>query len=489
MERKRKLWIKAAVVTGALPFLLWAYEYGPDPGYCGVPGEQPSCAAGGTCHIGTANDKNNHGSVSVAFPNGMSYVPGVKQHLMVTIADPATSQQTWGFQLTARQSNSATTMAGSFAYTDANTLLMCSQANRVNFQALCLGGLKDSCNANPPATSPTCPAGYNLEYIEHSLTGYNTTHGTGSATYGFDWTPPATNVGNVVLYLAGNAGLGGTPTNQGSHIYTTTYTLTPSSGGGVPAISDNGVVSAGAFGGFTSVAPGSWMEIYGTNLSATTRGWAGTDFTGNQAPTSLDNVKVTIGGQLAFVDYVSPTQVNAQVPAGVATGSQQMTVTAPGGTSSAYNITVNSLEPGMLAPPAFIVGGKQYLAALFPDSTANGPFVLPPSAIPGLSARYAKPGDTILIYGVGFGPVKDSGGQNIPPGTIVTSSNTLANPFTLSIGGSPATLSYQGLAPNFVGLYQFNAVVPNIPNNDLVPVTFTLNGAAGSQTLYIGVHN
>jgi uncharacterized protein (TIGR03437 family) len=59
----------------------------------------------------------------------------------------------------------------------------------------------------------------------------------------------------------------------------------------------------------------------------------------------------------------------------------------------------------------------------------------------------------------------------------------------MTIGGQPATLIYAGLAPNFVGLYQFNVTVPNVPNNDLTPITFTLNGTGAPQTLYLAVHN
>jgi uncharacterized protein (TIGR03437 family) len=49
-------------------------------------------------------------------------------------------------------------------------------------------------------------------------------------------------------------------------------------------------------------------------------------------------------------------------------------------------------------------------------------------------------------------------------------------------------LTYFGLAPGFVGLYQFDVVVPAVPDNDLVPLTFNLGGVAGTQTLYIAVH-
>jgi uncharacterized protein (TIGR03437 family) len=54
-------------------------------------------------------------------------------------------------------------------------------------------------------------------------------------------------------------------------------------------------------------------------------------------------------------------------------------------------------------------------------------------------------------------------------------------------GQTPAQTPYFGLAPNFVGLYQFNVVVPAVPDNDLVPLTFNLSGVAGTQTLYIAV--
>jgi len=52
--------------------------------------------------------------------------------------------------------------------------------------------------------------------------------------------------------------------------------LTPSvSSGSSPSIVSGGIISAGAFGAFTSVAPGSWIEIYGANLAADSRLWSG----------------------------------------------------------------------------------------------------------------------------------------------------------------------------------------------------------------------
>jgi len=481
MQRKRKLLIaKMATVTAAIPFLVWAHEYGPDPGYTGAPKDlNGSTCANAQCHVGTTNDSRNSGSVSVAFPNGQNYVPGVKQHLVVTIADSASTQRAWGFQLTARLATNTATLAGTFASTDSSTFLMCSGSNLFTQLEVDYS----------PSKTQTCPATFPLQFIEHSIAGYNASKGhTGSQTYEFDWTPPATAQGNIMVYVAGNAA-NGDLTERGDHIYAASYTLTPGSAAN-PTL-DN-LLSASAFGGYTSVAPGSWMELYGSGLAPTTRQWAGGDFNGTKAPTSLENVKVTIGGQSAFVYYISPTQINAQVPSNVGTGSQDVTITNGGQTSSAKSVTVNALQPGLLAPSSFAIGGKQYVVAQNPndpnpDSTPR--FVLPPGAISGLTTRQAKPGETIVIYGVGFGPVKDTGGNDIPAGTIVTAANTLAKSFSMTIGGQNATLTYAGLAPNFVGLYQFNVTVPNIANNDLAPVTFTLDGTAGPQTLFLAVHN
>jgi len=258
--------------------------------------------------------------------------------------------------------------------------------------------------------------------------------------------------------------------------------LTPTTpaAGSPPAIKSGGVVSASAFGAFTSVAPGSWIEIYGSNLASDSRQWAGGDFNGVNAPTSLDGTKVTIGGQPAFIDYISPIQVNAQVPSSVGAGSQQVTVTTARGVSGVYTITVNAEQPGLLAPSSFNIGGKQYAAALFSDGIT---YVLPPGAIAGLPSRRAQPGDSITLYGIGFGPVTPS----IPAGQIVQQTNALALPFDVFFGPTEATVSYAGLAPNAVGLYQFNLLVPNVTASDLIPLTFTLAGISATQTLYLAV--
>jgi uncharacterized protein (TIGR03437 family) len=250
-----------------------------------------------------------------------------------------------------------------------------------------------------------------------------------------------------------------------------------------PTVAGGGVISASGFGAFSSIAPGTWIEIYGTNLALDSRSWESSDFQGDNAPTSLDGTTVTIGGQTAYIDYISGGQVNAQVPFNVSSGPQQLVVKNAAGTSASYTVTVNPTEAGLFAPASFNVGGVQYAgAAIAGDTTVT--FAVPPGAVPGITSQRATPGQTIVLYGVGFGTVS----PNIPAGQIeTTANNTLSSPVQVSIGGVQATVTFQGLAPNAVGLYQFNVTVPNVPANDKTPLTFSQGGTNGSQTLYIAV--
>ena len=247
-----------------------------------------------------------------------------------------------------------------------------------------------------------------------------------------------------------------------------------------PLIAAGGVISAGAFGAFISISPGSWIEIYGTGLATDSRGWTAADFKGNSAPVSLDGTSVTVGGKPAFIDYISPGQVNALVASDTPTGAQQAIVTAPSGVSAPYGVTVNAAEPGLLAPPSFIIGGTPYAAAFLPDGT----LVLPAGALPGVNTRPVRPSETITLYGVGFGQVAPF----IPAGELVQQLNALASSFQLSIGGIAASVPYAGLAPGYTGLYQFNIVVPAVASGNAA-LTFTLGGTAGAQALYIPVGN
>jgi uncharacterized protein (TIGR03437 family) len=272
--------------------------------------------------------------------------------------------------------------------------------------------------------------------------------------------------------------------------------LTPSSAAGGPAPppairTASGVISATDFGALPSIAPGSWIEIYGTNLASTKRQWASSDFNGINAPTSLNNTTVSIGGQSAFVEYISPTQVNAQVPGTIGLGTEPVTVSTPVGTSAAYNITVNLEQPALFAPAVFKILGVQYVGALFSDLAT---YVFPPDSFAGITSRAAKPGDTIVLFGIGFGAVPGN-----PPGQTPQAANGLTLPIQpkFYFNGVQAQVSYAGLAPGFIGEYQFNVIVPPLPvpvgTPTAVALTFTVNengtNVPGTQTLYTSVEN
>ena len=252
------------------------------------------------------------------------------------------------------------------------------------------------------------------------------------------------------------------------------------------------IISASGYGAFASVAPGSYMEIYGTNLAFDGRTWAASDFQGTTPPTTIDGVSVTVGGQPAYVYLTSglssnpqPAQISALIPSGVGAGQQPVVVTTPWGKTSQFNVNVNPVEPGLLAVPAWNIGGTQYAVSLFPSAPPYT-YVLPPDAIAGIPSQRAKAGDTIVLYGIGFGPVNPNITANQPG-----ASSSLTGSLQISMGGvqvPAANIQYAGLAPDFYGLYQFNVLVPpGVPANDKTPITFALNGTPIAQALYLAV--
>jgi uncharacterized protein (TIGR03437 family) len=127
-----------------------------------------------------------------------------------------------------------------------------------------------------------------------------------------------------------------------------------------------------------------------------------------------------------------------------------------------------------------LIGGKQYVAAFNPDGT----FALPTNAIVGVSSNPATPGQTIVLYGIGFGPVSDG----VTAGTLPAQQDSLTLPLVVSVGTANAQLAYAGLATGLTGLYQINIVVPQVSANSAEPITFTLGGTKGKQTLYLAVN-
>jgi uncharacterized protein (TIGR03437 family) len=242
------------------------------------------------------------------------------------------------------------------------------------------------------------------------------------------------------------------------------------------------VNSATDFGGFTNFASGSYLEIKGTNLALDARQWTAADFLGSNAPTSLDGSKVSIDSTPGYVSYISSSQINVQAPADFATGPVSIVVTNCAGSSNPVTLQKSTVAPGMLAPASFNVG-KQYLVALFAADLAQGlvTYVGNPGLVPSAGFRPAKPGDEIVMYGLGFGAVTPA----TPPGVVASGSTNLAG-LLVSFGSTRATVDYAGLYPSFVGLYEFYVTVPNIVNGDY-QINISVGGTPVPQTLFLTV--
>jgi uncharacterized protein (TIGR03437 family) len=201
------------------------------------------------------------------------------------------------------------------------------------------------------------------------------------------------------------------------------------------------------------LASGTWISIFGTNLSASTYTWQNSDFVNGLLPTSLQGVSVTINGVAAYVAYISPTQINLLAPDDATIGAVQVQVTAARQSSNSL-----STPKTLFAPAFFTLAGGAYVAALHADYSLVGA----PNLLPGVVTQAAKPGETILLYGTGFGPTN-------PPTPA-----PLANPVQIKIGGIAATVAFAGLVGP--GLYQFNVTVPpNLSTGDAA-VLATIGG-------------
>ena len=432
---------KIAVGLGVIPVLMVAHSLGPDPRHTGAPGDQ-TCAMSG-CHIGTALNGGG-GNVVLSTSAGTTYSPGQKQTITITINDPVA--KVYGFQMSARlDSNPTLGQAGDFT-AGQQQIVLCD-----------FGDLK--------ANGKLCPSNESVEFIEHSSP-------FRSNTINVTWTAPATNAGTVTLYVAANAA-NGNATELGDHIYTSQLTLCPVLGSDQAAPTISSAQSAGGFNAKAGVAPGTWLEIFGKNFAAASCLWQGADFNGLNAPTSLGGVNVTIGGSNAYVDYVSSGQVNVQVPDGIPIGSGVPVVLSnSGGQSAPFTLKTSQIAPALLAPAQapFMVNNKQYVVGLLSDQSYGG-----------IPSHPVKTGQVMTIYGIGFGPVL----QGVPAGTIANGATSLGNVAFL-FNQTPAEVLYGGLAPGFVGLYQFNIKVPNVSPNDYA-LNVQVGGTAVNQSVFVTV--
>lgn len=235
--------------------------------------------------------------------------------------------------------------------------------------------------------------------------------------------------------------------------------LTP---GTPPTITQAGIVSSG--GSVSAIQPGSWISIFGSDLASGTFLWNG-DF-----PISLGGTRVTVDNQSAYLWFVSPQQINLQVPDDTTTGRVEVVVTTPSGSATA-TVTLAGY-----APSFSLLGDGRHVAGEIATPNGDGAYgggtydLVGSSDTFSFTTRPVKVGETLILFGVGFGPTTPivTAGQ---PFSGVSHTNS---PVTVAIGGVPATVSFAGITE--AGLYQLNVTLPATTASGDQAVKATVNG-------------
>jgi len=230
-----------------------------------------------------------------------------------------------------------------------------------------------------------------------------------------------------------------------------------------PAITS--VLNAASF--QPGIEAGSWAMIAGSNLANLTRSWQASDFNGNDLPTSLSGVSVTIDGEPAFLSYISPTQINVQVPSDSATGTVNVVVNNNGATSSPAAAPLQTYAPAFFIQP----GTSSVFASILPNYT------------PVTSVAPASPGDLVVLWGTGFGPTT----PQAPAGSIVSGVPFAPTP-TVTVGGVSATVLNSILTEGSAGLYQITIQLPANVAAGPASIQASVGGAQtpAGATIFIG---
>jgi len=276
-----------------------------------------------------------------------------------------------------------------------------------------------------------------------------------SGNYTGTWTPRNSSAQITIAARATAAGFAAATTQI-------TGQVTPKA---TPILTPDGTLNAFStvLGG--GIAPGTIVQIYGSNLASQTAAAAAIPL-----PNTINRTQVLIGGLPAPLYYVSPGQINAQVPFELNAGQQyEVIVNANGALSTPNPIQLASAAPAVLG---FATG--QIIA-----THLDGSLVLETSP--------AAPGEVIVFYVAGMGLTN----QTVVSGTASPSTN-LASPLdapTMTLNGVSVTnILFDGLTPTLVGLYQVDFQVPAAtPNGDQQLVLTQANGQ--SNTTVLPVHN
>ena len=207
-------------------------------------------------------------------------------------------------------------------------------------------------------------------------------------------------------------------------------------------LNNNGVASAAGYG---APSPGSLISVYGAGLGLDEL----TQANGLPLATSLNGLSLLVNGAPAPLLAVTPWQINAQLPQTVAPGIATFQVRYVSGSAMpSISAEVKTNSPANFVLPSTQNRLSYTQAAAFHAGTAIAADMDHPAAA----------GETLEIYGLGLGmtdPVVDAGvaSPNFPP------ARALQIP-RVQIGGHDATVTFAGLTPGLVGIYQVNAMVP-----------------------------
>ena len=242
-----------------------------------------------------------------------------------------------------------------------------------------------------------------------------------------------------------------------------------------PAVADGGVLNSSTFVKGQAVAQGSLVSIFGTELAASIA-------QADSIPlsTSIAGVSVTFNNIPAPLLFVSTAQINAQLPwntlaAGATSGTANVIVTRNGVASAAKPVTIGPASPGVYAVNNLAI-------AINPDGT----LAQPAGSIPGIATRPAKGGDYVIMLGSGLGAL-DSALAN---GT--NSRDKLRNvvvPPQVMVNGMTSQVLFAGISPDFVGVYQVNAIVPGVAGTgNSMPLQWQVSGLSSPATTTIAVN-
>jgi uncharacterized protein (TIGR03437 family) len=227
-------------------------------------------------------------------------------------------------------------------------------------------------------------------------------------------------------------------------------------------------------------APGEIVALFGLQLAA-----PGISAQNPGLPplaTKLGDAQVLVNGVAVPLFYVGPQQINFQIPYSFTSGQTATVQVVSGGTpGNSRSIAITATSPRIL-----LFSGNYGIAF-----NIDGSIPLPSSqVVPPFVSHPAKPGDVLVIYGVGFGqtspPAVEGMAANLAPAlqNAATTTVSFGGPANL---GVTATAGYSGLTPTAVGLYQINVMVPlNAPLSNSLFVTASV-GSATSNVFNIAV--